>query len=434
MNFWAGRYENEAVGSSREARTAGWWPRSGLDRTRNCLIQFTNLHKPSRGGQRVRRPAGTGTPPKGDELKSCAFASRSFVLSCLMCVSWMAGCSPSTGAAGGTGGASHATGGSQASGTGTGASAVVTATGGVTVGSGGATVGNGSGGVGAGSGGSASASGGTGIAGAGSAGRAGTGGTIGGAGPGNAGGSLGSGGSAGALGTNLPKFSFFVTSLVAMRALSKSQNGFGGDLTYGQADGLSGADKICGDVAEMSMPGSSAKQWRAFLSVTKGPAGTPINAADRIGKGPWYDRLGRVVAMTVTDLVQNRPSAADPAIKEDLPNESGLPNHTPDPTQPEADNHHVLTGSGADGKLYTVNAKSTCLDWTTTSMDNTMTGRPRIGFSWSISNRTNWISGQDEGGCGAGVAVAENGASDPKMPFVGSGGGYGGIYCFALTP
>jgi hypothetical protein len=244
---------------------------------------------------------------------------------------------------------------------------------------------------------------------------------------------LGSGGTAGSS-VALPKFSFFVTSLVAMRAISKNQLGFGGDLRYGQADGLAGADKICSEIAESSMPGSSAKQWRAFLSVTKGPAGTPINAIDRIGKGPWYDRLERVVAMTPTDLVQNRPNGANAAIKEDLPNEDGIPNHRPDPTQPEADNHHVLTGSGTDGKLYTVNAKSTCLDWTTTSMDNVMTGRPRIGFSWSIQSRTNWISGQDEGGCGAGVAVAENGGSDPKMPFVGSGGGYGGIYCFALTP
>jgi hypothetical protein len=256
----------------------------------------------------------------------------------------------------------------------------------------------------------------------------------GGAGRGGPGGAAGSGGAAGAPVTNLPKFSFFVTSLVAMRTLSKSQDGFGGDLRYGQADGLSGADKICSDIAESSMPGSSAKQWRAFLSVTKGPAGTPVNAADRIGKGPWYDRTGRVVAMTLTDLLQNRPSAADPAIKEDLPNEAGVPNHRPDPTQPVADNHHTLTGSGPDGKLYTVNAKSTCLDWTSNLMNNVTTGRPRIGFSWSAMSRSNWISGQDEGGCGAGVAVEENGGSDPSMPFVGSGGGYGGIYCFALVP
>ncbi len=376
-------------------------------------------------------------------MKHYAVVSSSMSLCCLLgLIGAGVGCSSSSnGGTTGTGGAALASGGAQ--GTGTGGGSGGTATGGATpVGSGGR---SGSGGANAGSGGSGAAgtggadagSGGAGIAGhAGTGGAAvGSGGTAGeGVGGGSAGGAVGSGGAGGAA-APLSKFSFFVTSLVAMRALSKSQDGFGGDLRYGQADGLSGADKICSDVAESSMPGSSVKQWRAFLSVAKGPAGTPINAADRIGAGPWYDRLGRLVAMTLPDLLQNRPTGADPAIKEDLPNESGIPNHRPDPAQPEADNHHVLTGSDAQGKLYAVNnAKPTCMDWTTTSRDNTMTGRPRIGFSWSISNRTNWISGQDEGGCGTGVAVNENGASDPSMPFVGSGGGYGGIYCFALAP
>jgi len=248
---------------------------------------------------------------------------------------------------------------------------------------------------------------------------------------GTGGGAVGGAGG-GASSADLPKFSFFVTSLVAMRRLSGSQTGFGGDLRYGEATGLAGADKICSEIADTSMPGSSGKQWRAFLSVTKGPTGIAVNAADRIGKGPWYDRTGRAVALTLTDLLQDRPLSADAAIKEDLPNEDGIPNHRPDPTQPEADNHHVLTGSDATGKLYGPTA--TCMDWTTSLKDNKTTGRPRIGFSWSIMSRTNWISGQDEGGCGAGVAVEENGASNPANPIVGSGGGYGGLYCFALAP
>jgi hypothetical protein len=351
-------------------------------------------------------------------------------------LAWLGACSSSSSESGGpattdgadggghagnrasTGGApsGSGTGGAQAgAGSGDGPGVVVPGSGGAGTGAG-----NGSGGEVP-----SSASGGTGAA---IAGRSG-GGAVGGNG-----GASGTGGSGGAATANLPKFSFFLTSLTAMRTLSKSQNGFGGDLRYGQADGLSGADEICTEIAESSMPGAGAKQWHAFLSVAQGPAGAPINAADRIGKGPWYDRLGRLVAMTLTDLLQNRPNGADPAIKEDLPNESGTPNHRPDPTQPVADNHHVLTGSDTQGRLYTVNAKSTCLDWTSSSMDNVMTGRPRIGFSWSVSNRTNWISGQDEGGCGAGVAIQENGAGDPTMPFVGSGGGYGGIYCFAMVP
>ena len=141
------------------------------------------------------------------------------------------------------------------------------------------------------------------------------------------------------------RFSFFVTSYAAMQRLSGTQAGFGGDLRYGEADGLAGADKICTEIAEASMPGAGGKGWRAFLSVTRGPSGGPVHAIDRIGSGPWYDRLGRLVAMTKQDLLTTRPTGADPAIVDDLPNEDGVPNHQPDPNQEEVDNHDFLTGS-----------------------------------------------------------------------------------------
>jgi len=258
-----------------------------------------------------------------------------------------------------------------------------------------------------------------------------------GSGNGNGGSSSGGAGSgtAGTGGTvdpgTLDKFSFFVTSLAAMLRLSKSDKGFGGDLTYGTADGLTGADKICTEIAESSMPGSSVKNWHAFLSTTK------VNAKDRIGTGPWYDRTGRLVAQDLTGLLQARP-VGDAAIKDDLPNEDGIPNHKPNlAAAKEDDNHHTLTGSNDKGTLYS--ATATCKDWTTTSTDNSASGagRPRIGFSWQAPpSRVNWVSGQDEGGCGAGVTgvMMENGGSDPGNPIVGSGGGYGGIYCFALVP
>jgi hypothetical protein len=286
------------------------------------------------------------------------------------------------------------------------------------------------GGSGTAAGGSGSSTSGTGTGGAMSGGSAGS-------ASGGAAGSAGatSGGSGGSA-TALDKFSFFVTSMAAMQRLAKSQDGFGGDLRYGTDDGLLGADKICTEIAESSMPGASAKQWHAFLSTKKGP----VHAKDRIGQGPWYDRTGRLVAMNLTDLLQARPKA-DAAIKEDLPNEFGIGNHRPNPNAPEDDNHHTLTGSGPDGTLYTAEGNmATCLDWTSKSRDNSYTaegtGRPRIGFSWSTAGRTHWISGQTEGGCGAGVTGVgeENGGSDPGNPIVGSGGGYGGIYCFALVP
>lgn len=150
------------------------------------------------------------------------------------------------------------------------------------------------------------------------------------------------------------KFSFFVSGLEGMQRLAKSDKGSGGDLTYGQADGLSGADEICTELAERALPGSGAKGWRAFLSVAQGPGGGPVHAIERIGSGPWYDRLGRLVAMNTAALMNARPQGAHAAIKDDLPNEYGVPNSHPDPTIPNVrvDNHHVLTGSDAMGRLY----------------------------------------------------------------------------------
>jgi hypothetical protein len=232
------------------------------------------------------------------------------------------------------------------------------------------------------------------------------------------------------------RFSFFVTSLAAMRALSGNANGFGGDLRFGKPTGLEGADEICLQIAERSMPGNG-KTWRAFLSVAAGPGGAPVNAIDRIGPGPWYDRRGRLFAQTKADVGSGalRPRGADPAIINDLPNEDGVPNHNPDGTV--VDNHHFMTGSTATGTLHTTGATATCQDWTTAVGSQ---GRPRCGFSWPRSvggtqpNGTHWISGIDEAGCSAAISINGTGGAPPGSTGVGSGGGYGGIYCFALTP
>ncbi|MFA6033526.1 MAG: hypothetical protein WC889_11560 [Myxococcota bacterium] len=243
----------------------------------------------------------------------------------------------------------------------------------------------------------------------------------------------------------LDRFSFFVTSLAALRDLSKSQNGFGGDLRYGETGagaGLRGADKICAEIAERSMPGSSVKQWRAFLSVAADGNGKQVNAIDRIGDGPWYDRLGRLLAPDKASVLNQRPIGGDSTIKNDFPNEDGVPNHRPDPTQPEVDNHDMLTGTNAEGKLYSSTA--TCKDWTAKA-GTSDEGRPRVGHSWprsggpgpgagGMDDMANWMSALDESGCKPGVNLVETGAPDPRAKTVGSGGGYGGFYCFALIP
>jgi hypothetical protein len=273
-------------------------------------------------------------------------------------------------------------------------------------------------------------------------------------------------GSAGSDATPIPpeKFSFFVASYAAMERLSKSSAGFGGDLRYGEADGLSGADKICSEIAEGSLAGSGRKGWRAFLSVTKGPDGQPVHAIDRVGAGPWYDRLGRLVAMTKANLMTTRPTGADPLIVNDLPNEDGVPNQAPDGEA--VDNHDILTGTNDKGQLFSPDWGFTCHDWTSKEGRD---GTPRVGHSWprmggpgggpggfpfpfpmagtgggmggrggggpsGIGDTNNWMSALNEAGCAPGAMLVEMGPPNPEIPTVGSGGGYGGIYCFALMP
>ncbi|XXX75577.1 hypothetical protein WMF30_48800 [Sorangium sp. So ce134] len=273
------------------------------------------------------------------------------------------------------------------------------------------------------------------------------------------GGATSGGATTGSGGGTTEKFSFFVTSLVAMQELSGSQDGFGGDLRFGETGpgaGLRGADKICATIAEKSLPGAGSKTWRAFLSAVAGEDGKQVDAIDRIGEGPWYDRLGRLVANNKEELLNDRPVGADEAIIDDLPNEDGVPNHQPDPSQPEVDNHDILTGTNDEGKLYS--ATATCKDWTAAAGDKESEGRPRVGHSWPRNfgggfpggggsggpggtggpggniNMANWMSSLDEAGCAPGINLLETGGPLPNETTVGSGGGYGGIYCFALTP
>ena len=237
-------------------------------------------------------------------------------------------------------------------------------------------------------------------------------------------------------------FSFFMVSYEAIRRESGSDKGFGGDL-----GGIEGADDICRRVAISSSECAESRTWRAFLSTTR------QDAIDRIGTGPWHDRLGRLLANNLTELLNERPPNAHPDIINDFPNEFGVPNRNPDGTG-DVDNHQTLTGSGVDGRLYTQGPndgrsgpggfaggstacmdgpwtpeKATCWDWTVSDP----VGCPRVGHSWPREvSGVHWISVWNEGGCAPGVVLDD--FTPPGGPTVGSFGGYGGFYCFALTP
>jgi hypothetical protein len=241
-------------------------------------------------------------------------------------------------------------------------------------------------------------------------------------GSGGAGGAGGSGGSAGGGGSGGPmlegNFSFFVASVDAMIRLSGSEMGFGGDL-----GGLAGADEICQTIA--SEQGAGHKTWRAFLSATAGGAGGgPVHAIDRIGEGPWYDRLGRLIAMNRQGLLQDRPDGDEAAV-EKLPNEEGVSLN-----QNGDDDHDILTGSDEQGQLNS-DFGDTCNDWTSSVGS---TGRPQCGHAWpSTRSGTNWIESHRAPGCAPCVALIQTGAG-MGTDCVGGAGGYGGIYCFATTP
>ena len=81
--------------------------------------------------------------------------------------------------------------------------------------------------------------------------------------------------------------SFFVTSV-----------GKGDGANLG---GLAGADAHCAALAKAA--GSTKTNWRAYLSATQVPNGAgPVDARDRIGKGPWVNAKGVTIAQNVDDL------------------------------------------------------------------------------------------------------------------------------------
>src|SRR5690349_19480952 len=79
---------------------------------------------------------------------------------------------------------------------------------------------------------------------------------------------------------------FFVTS---------SGLGKGADL-----GGLEGADRHCQQLAQAA--GAGSKTWHAYLSTQAADGKPAVNARDRIGRGPWQNAKGEVIAKDVADL------------------------------------------------------------------------------------------------------------------------------------
>lgn len=91
-------------------------------------------------------------------------------------------------------------------------------------------------------------------------------------------------------------------------------------------------------------------------------------------------------------------------------------------------------GTGTNTRTSTATATSTRTSTATgTGTGTGFTGGGFGGLS-GAGDMANWMSALDENGCAPGVNLADSSIPDGRDGTVGGGGGYGAIYCFALTP
>lgn len=187
--------------------------------------------------------------------------------------------------------------------------------------------------------------------------------------------------------------SFFITSVGP---------GNGADL-----GGLAGADNYCTQLAKSV--GSSGLTWRAYLSAQAAGRVAAVNARDRIGKGPWFNARGILVAKDLAELHDSTHVNKRTALTEkgDTVNGRG---DTPN-------KHDILTGSALDGTLMTDTLDTTCGNWTSSAAD----GSARLGHfdrQGGGQNPTSWNSAHPSRGCGQANLRAT--------------GGDGLFYCFGF--
>jgi hypothetical protein len=187
-----------------------------------------------------------------------------------------------------------------------------------------------------------------------------------------------------AIGTSKPTpgMSFFITSV---------NPGKGANL-----GGLAGADTYCATLAAAA--GAPARTWRAYLSTST------ENARDRIGKGPWANANGVVVATSVRNLHSDKNKLN----KANSLDENGqVINGRGD----EPNRHDILTGSDADGKAVAAN----CNNWTSNGQGSAMVGHhDRTGGGDAPAS---WNAAHGSRGC--------------DIAGLRSTGGDGLFYCFA---
>jgi hypothetical protein len=188
---------------------------------------------------------------------------------------------------------------------------------------------------------------------------------------------------------------FFVTS---------TGSGKGADL-----GGLAGADSHCQALAKAA--GAGSHTWHAYLSTT-GTDGKPgVNARDRIGKGPWQNAKGVVIAKDLDELHGKNNLTKETALTEKGEMVNG---RTDSPNM-----HDMLTGSTPEGRALPPGKDSTCGNWTSSGDGSAMLGHhDRMGLRDDDASKS-WNSSHPSKAC--------------SQEALRGTGGAGLYYCFAAN-
>jgi len=171
--------------------------------------------------------------------------------------------------------------------------------------------------------------------------------------------------------------------------------------------GLPGADRHCAALAAAA--GVTGKTWHAYLGQQAVDGKNVMHARDRIGKGPWMNAKGIVVATSVDDL----HSESNKLSKENSLTEKGAAVNGRGDTP---NTHDILSGVGLDGRVSADTTDSTCKNWTSNAVGAASVGHhDRQGGG---TNPTSWNNAHPSRGCSQ-----EN---------LKASGGAGLFYCFAI--
>ncbi len=172
--------------------------------------------------------------------------------------------------------------------------------------------------------------------------------------------------------------------------------------------GLDGADAHCQALAKAA--GATKTNWRAYLSTTAPGGDAGVNARDRIGKGPWQNAKGEVIATSV----ENLHTASNKLTKQSALTEKG---EVVSGRGDSVNMHDMLTGSDPDGMFSTAGGDTTCGNWTKNGEGSAIVGHhDRIGLKDSRHMKS-WNSSHGSRNC------SQDGLK--------STGGAGLFYCFA---